>query len=80
MMTVNFLLLYFERLDAQVQHETRWLRRIPLLIEILAVAVACFGYTIGYWKVMTVALFILTLGLSAQAVLWFGLRDLNKRK
>ncbi|WP_286789109.1 MULTISPECIES: hypothetical protein [unclassified Pseudomonas] len=67
-------------LDAQVQHETRWLRRIPLLIGILAAAVACFGYAVGYWKIMTVALFILTIGLSAQAVLWFGLWDLNKRQ
>ena len=67
-------------LDAQVQHETRWLRRIPLLIGILAAAVACFGYAVGYWKIMTVALFILTIGLSAQAVLWFGLWDLKKRQ
>ena len=29
---------------------------------------------------MTVALFILTIGLSAQAVLWFGLWDINKHQ
>ncbi|QEU26819.1 hypothetical protein FOB45_02935 (plasmid) [Pseudomonas luteola] len=57
------------RCDAQVQHEIRWLRRIPLLIGILAAAIACFGYAVGYWKIMTFALFILTIGLSAQAVL-----------
>ncbi|MDN3235575.1 hypothetical protein [Pseudomonas sp. WAC2] len=34
-------------LDAQVQHETRWLRRTPLLIGILAAVVACFGYAVG---------------------------------
>jgi len=29
---------------------------------------------------MVVVLFILTIGVTAQAVLWFGLWDLNKRK
>ncbi|WP_312125317.1 hypothetical protein [Pseudomonas sp.] len=67
-------------LDAQVQHETRWLRRIPLLIGILAAAVACFGYFMSYWTIMVVALFILTIGVTAQAVLWFGLWDLNKHQ
>ena len=67
-------------LDAQVQHETRWLRRIPLLIGILAAVVACYGYFMSYWTIMIVALFILTVGMSAQAVLWFGLRDLKKRQ
>ncbi|WP_407364134.1 hypothetical protein HKW97_23885 (plasmid) [Pseudomonas luteola] len=67
-------------LDAQVQHETRWLRRIPLLIGLLAAVVACYGYFMSYWTIMIVALFILTVGMSAQAVLWFGLWDLNKRQ
>ena len=67
-------------LDAQVQHETRWLRRIPLLIGLLAAVVACYGYFMSYWTIMIVALFILTVGMSAQAVLWFGLRDLKKRQ
>jgi cobalamin biosynthesis protein CobD/CbiB len=67
-------------LDAQVQHETRWLRRIPLLIGVLAAVVACYGYFMSYWTVMVVALFILTIGVTAQAVLWFGLWDLNKRQ
>ena len=56
-------------LDAQVQHETRWLRRIPLLIGILAAVVACYGYFMSYWTIMVVALFILTVGVSVQAVL-----------
>ncbi|TWI44157.1 hypothetical protein IQ22_04750 [Pseudomonas duriflava] len=68
------------RIEAQINHETRWLRRIPLLIGILAAAVVCFGYAVGYWKVMVMALFILTIGITAQAVLWFRLWDLNKRQ
>ncbi|WP_434141351.1 hypothetical protein JQR84_23565 (plasmid) [Pseudomonas luteola] len=67
-------------LDAQVQHETRWLRRITLLIGILAAVVAYYGYLMSHWTVMVVALFILTIGVSAQAVLWFGLWDLKKRQ
>jgi CHASE2 domain-containing sensor protein len=67
-------------LDAQVQHETRWLRRIPLMIATLAAVVACYGYFMSYWTVMVVALFILTIGVTAQAVLWFGLWDLNKHQ
>ncbi|MBH3441881.1 hypothetical protein [Pseudomonas luteola] len=67
-------------LDAQVQHETRWLRRIPLLIGILTAVVACYGYFTSYWTIMIVALFILTIGITAQAVLWFGLWDFKKRQ
>ncbi|TWI49006.1 hypothetical protein IQ22_04140 [Pseudomonas duriflava] len=67
-------------LDARVHHEIRWLRRIPLLIGILAAVVACYGYFMSYWTVMVVALFILTVGMSAQAVLWFGLWDINKHQ
>jgi hypothetical protein len=67
-------------LDARLQHETLWLRCIPLMIGILAAAVACFGYAEGYWKIMTVALFILTIGVTAQAVLWFGLWDLERHQ
>ena len=68
------------RIEAQISYETRWLRRIPLLLGILAAVVACYGYFMSYWTIMVVALFILTIGVTAQAVLWFGLWDLNKRQ
>lgn len=68
------------RIEAQISYETRWPRRIPLLLGILAAVVACYGYFTSYWTIMVVALFILTIGVTAQAVLWFGLWDLNKRK
>ena len=68
------------RIEAQISYETRWPRRIPLLLGILAAVVACYGYFMSYWTIMVVALFILTIGVTAQAVLWFGLWDLNKHQ
>jgi hypothetical protein len=65
-------------IDVQVNYETRWLRRIPLMIGVFAAVVACIGYCVAYWKIMTVALFILVIGFSAQAILWFGLKGSNK--
>lgn len=36
------------RIEAQISYETRWLRRIPLLLGILAAVVACYGYFMSY--------------------------------
>ncbi|GGM20009.1 hypothetical protein ACFQDN_25200 [Pseudomonas asuensis] len=70
---------FIARIKVQAAHETRWLKRVPLLIGLIATPVAFYGYFMSYWTVMVMALFILTIGFTAQAVLWFGLWDLEKR-
>lgn len=67
-------------LESQVHHEALWFSRIPLLIGIVAAVVVCLGYASSHWTFMAVGLFVLIIGFSTQAVLWFGLRDLNRRR
>jgi hypothetical protein len=65
-------------LGSPLQHESRWIKLVPLLIGTIAAVVACLGYAYSRWTFMAIGLFILIVGFSAQAVLWFGLRDLNR--
>ncbi|GGM30125.1 hypothetical protein GCM10009425_45900 [Pseudomonas asuensis] len=67
-------------LDARVQHETRWLRRIPLLIGVLAAVISCYGYLMSCWTVMTVALLHSLLESLHRPCSGFELWDLNKRQ
>lgn len=60
---------------AQVKHETRWTRRVPVLIGGLGVACALFGLWSSSGALIFIGGLVGIAGFGAQAVLWYGLRD-----
>lgn len=63
---------------AQVKHQTRWTRRVPMLIGVLGAVLALLGLWHSIAALTTIGAALGVAGFGAQAVLWFGLRDEDK--
>ncbi|MNT93584.1 hypothetical protein D3C72_2350910 [compost metagenome] len=63
---------------AQVKHQTRWVRRVPMLIGALGAVLALLGLWQSSGALITLGSFVGIAGFGAQAVLWYGLRDEDK--
>lgn len=63
---------------AQVKHQTRWLRRAPMLIGIVGGGLALWGIWQAAGSLITLGALCGVTGFAAQAVLWYGLHDEDK--
>jgi len=66
------------QLTAQVKHQTRWLRRIPLLLGGVGLVLMVFGYRRLSGPLTILGACVSVMGFGAQAVLWYGLRGEDK--
>ncbi|NBA98610.1 hypothetical protein [Pseudomonas sp. R5(2019)] len=64
-----------QQIVAQVKHETRWTRRVPVLIGGLGVVCALLGFWHSSGALISIGGLVGIAGFGAQAVLWYGLRD-----
>ena len=67
-----------DEIDAVLKHRTRWLRRAPLLIALIGVAISGAGLTTGQGWLMSVGALVFIVGLGAQITMWFGLHEGRK--
>lgn len=63
------------QISAQVKYETRWVRRVPLLLGLAGVTLALIGCFVSTYPLIALGSCAAVLGFGAQAVLWYGLRD-----
>lgn len=66
------------QLTAQVKYQTRWLRRIPLLLGGFGLVLMLIGYWRSSGPLTTLGACVSVMGFGAQAVLWYGLRGEDK--
>jgi hypothetical protein len=66
------------QLSNQVKHQTRWVRRVPLLLGLLGGMVTLTGYWRSAGSLIALGLCIGFVGFGAYAVLWHGLHDEEK--
>ncbi|AHZ73580.1 hypothetical protein OU5_P0328 (plasmid) [Pseudomonas mandelii JR-1] len=67
------------QLTAHIEHQTRWVRRIPTLLGVLGIVLALIGYWRSVGPLTALGACISIVGFGAQAVLWVGLHDEDKR-
>lgn len=60
---------------AQVKHQTRWLRRAPVLMGVIGGVLALLGFWQSTGALITLGTLCGVAGFAAQAVLWYGLHD-----
>ncbi|KNH43682.1 MULTISPECIES: hypothetical protein [Pseudomonas] len=63
---------------AQVKHQTRWLRRAPMLIGVVGGGLALLGLWQAAGSLITLGALCGVTGFGAQAVLWYSLHDEEK--
>ncbi|MNN68037.1 hypothetical protein D3C81_1837120 [compost metagenome] len=66
------------QLVAQVKHQTRWIRRAPMLIGVFGGGLALLGLWHASGSLITLGACAGVAGFGAQAVLWHGLHDEEK--
>lgn len=66
------------QITLRVKHETRWLRRVPLLLGALGLVLTLIGYWRSSGPLTILGAFLTVMGFGAQAALWYGLRDEDK--
>ncbi|MHC8297742.1 hypothetical protein [Pseudomonas sp. LB3P58] len=62
-------------IDANVKHQTRWVRRIPVLIAVIGVLVAVIGLVFSSGWPVSIGLLMFVVGFTSQVVLWYGLHE-----
>ena len=67
------------QLTALIEHQTRWVRRIPTLLGVLGIVLALIGYWRSVGPLTALGVCVSIVGFGAQAVLWVGLHDEDKR-
>ncbi|WP_343176982.1 hypothetical protein [Pseudomonas sp. 4810-S13] len=67
------------QLTALIEHQTRWVRRIPALLGVLGIVLTLIGYWRSVGPLTALGACVSIIGLGAQAVLWIGLHDEDKR-
>lgn len=67
------------QITAQVKHQTRWVRRVPLLLGVLGIVLTLIGYWRSAGSLTTLGACVSVVGFGAQAVLWYGLHDEDKQ-
>ena len=67
------------QLTAHIEHQTRWVRRIPTLLGVLGIVLTLIGYWRSVGPLTALGACISIVGFGAQAVLWVGLHDEDKR-
>ncbi len=60
---------------AQVKNQTRWARRVPMLIGAFGAVLALLGLWHSSGTLITLGAVVGVAGFGAQAVLWYGLHD-----
>ena len=67
------------QLTAHIEHQTRWVRRIPSLLGVLGIVLTLIGYWRSVGPLTALGTCVSIIGFGAQAVLWIGLHDEDKR-
>lgn len=63
------------QITIRVKHQTRWLRRVPLLLGALGLVLTLIGCWHSSGPLASLGACLAVMGFGAQAVLWYGLRD-----
>lgn len=66
------------QLTAQAKYQTRWLRRILLLLGGFGLMLMLIGFRRSSGPLTTLGACVSVMGFGAQAVLWYGLRGEDK--
>lgn len=66
------------QLVARVKHQTRWVRRVPMMIGAFGGGLALLGLWQASGSFVTLGAAAGVAGFGAQAVLWYGLHDEEK--
>ena len=66
------------QLIAQVKHQTRWIRRTPMMIGAFGGGLALLGLCLASGALITLGAFAGVAGFGAQAFLWYALYDEEK--